>query len=92
MKTTILPGQTLSDIAIQEYGAEEAILDMARENGISPTEIPETGTVLKCPDTEYNEVMKNYCKNHDVLPATKEAADSEVRLRIFTEQFTHQFT
>lgn len=92
MKTTILPGQTLSDLAIQEYGAEEAVLDLAMENGISPTGIPEDGTALNCPDTEYDEVMKNYCKNHDVLPATKESADSEIRLRIFTEQFTRQFS
>lgn len=88
---TILPQQTLSDIAIQEYGDLSAVFLLARENGISPTATLEPGTVLRLPDVVVNREMQAYCKNNQVSPATSETADSEIRLRIFTEQFSKEF-
>lgn len=90
MKQTVKDGQTLADVAIQEYGSWEAMIAIARENNISMTEIPDAGTELTMPDASWNRTMQNYCKNNDVSPAT--ARDqSNVRLRIFDEEFTEEF-
>lgn len=91
MKVTVLPNQTLSDIAIQEYGAEEAVFLIAQANNISPTDVLTAGTMLQCLDRTFNKQMQAYCKNNRISPATAETSDSEIRLRIFTEQFTEQF-
>lgn len=88
---TILPHQTLSDIAIQEYGDMTALFLIAQTNDISPTAILEPGTVLWLPDVVVNKEMQDYCKNNQVSPATAETAGSEIRLRIFSEQFTQEF-
>lgn len=91
MKVTVLPNQTLSDIAIQEYGVLEAVFLLAQANDISPTATLAPGMALERPDKVFNREMQAYCKNNCVSPATAETSDSEMRLRIFTEQFTKQF-
>lgn len=88
---TVLANQTLSDIAIQEYGDMAALFLLAQENDISPTEKIAPGTVIRLPDVVVNREMQEYCKNNHVSPATAETPGSEIRLRIFTEQFTQQF-
>lgn len=88
---TILPHQTMSDIAVQEYGDMAALFLIAHENDLSPTARLEPGTVLRLPDVVVNREMQAYCKNNRVSPATSETADSEIRLRIFSEQFTKEF-
>lgn len=91
MKVTVLPNQTLADIAIQEYGVLEAVFLLAQANDISPTATLTPGTTLERPDKVFNREVQAYCKNNRVSPATAETSDSEMRLRIFTEQFTKQF-
>ena len=90
MKQTVKDGQTLADVARQEYGSWEAMIDIARENNLSMTEVPNAGTELTMPDATRNRTMQNYCKNNDVSLAT--ARDqSNVRLRIFDEEFNEPF-
>ena len=90
MKQTVKDGQTLADVAIQEYGSWEAMIAIARENNVSMTEVPNAGTELAMPDASWNRTMKNYCLNNDVSPAT--ARDhGDVRLRIFDEEFNEPF-
>lgn len=89
--TTILPHQTLMDIAIQEYGDLSAVFLIARQNGLSPTGKLAPGTAILLPDVVVNREMQDYCKKNRVSPATGEGAESEIRLRIFTEQFTKEF-
>ena len=90
MKQIIKDGQTLADMAVQEYGSWEAMIAIARENGISMTEVPTAGTELTMPDAIWNRTMQNWCKDNDVSPAT--ARDqSNVSLRIFKEEFTEEF-
>lgn len=91
MTVTVLNGQTLADIAIQEYGDLSAVFLVAKENDISPSENLTAGSVLRLPDVAVNKEMQDYCKNNGVSPATAVAAESEIRLRIFTEQFTKEF-
>lgn len=90
MKIKVKEGQTLMDIAIQEFGSLEASLDIARLNDISITEVPEVDTILVLPDRVYNRTMQQYCKNNDVSPATADD-NSGINLHIFTEQFTTEF-
>lgn len=88
---TVLPNQTLLDIAMQEYGTAEAVFLLAQENLISPTERLAVGMELKRPDVILNKEMENYCKANRVSPATLENSHSDITLRIFTEEFTEQF-
>lgn len=91
MTVIIQNGQTLSDIAIQQYGSLEAIILLAMTNNINPTADLKAGDVLECPEQVYDRDMQSYCARNKVSPAT--AIDSvETDLRIFTEQFTEQFT
>jgi len=64
-------GQTLADIAVQEYGAFEAAVDLAVENGISITDDLVGGDEITPVDKTYNLAMEQYCKNNNVSPATK---------------------
>lgn len=88
---TVLPNQTLLDIAMQEYGTAEAVFLLAQQNRISPTERLTVGMELKRPDVILNKDMENYCKANRVSPATLENSQSDITLRIFTEEFTEQF-
>ncbi len=90
MKVTVKDGQTIADIAIQEYGSLAAVVDLAKVNGWAVTDIPPVGTELALPDVEYNRSMKVYCKANEVEPAT-ERDTSGLRLGIFTEEFTQEF-
>lgn len=92
MKTVkVLAHQTMLDIAIQEYGDVSAAFLIAQANDLSPTAKLGTGAELLLPDVVVNREMETYCKNNRVSPATSESAESEIRLRIFTEQFTKEF-
>ncbi|MBO5428055.1 MAG: LysM domain-containing protein [Prevotella sp.] len=90
MKQIIKDGQSLADVAVQEFGSWEAMIAIARQNGISMTEIPAVGTELTMPDRVWNRTMQLYCRNNDVVPATAND-QSGVRLKIFTSEFTEQF-
>lgn len=88
MKIIVLPNQTLSDIAIQEYGAIEAVFLLAQANDISPTAVLITGVSLECPERLYNRSVRDYCKMNNVSPATGIIQQG----RIFTEEFTEHFS
>jgi len=83
-------GQTLADIAVQEYGSWEAAIDIAFQNDLSVTDVPDAGEVLSLPDKTYNPAMQLFCKNNNVSPATARDT-SGILLRIFGEEFTRQF-
>ncbi len=90
MKVISKDGQTLADIAIQEYGSLQAVVDLARANGMAVTDVPGAGVELVLPDKVFNRTMQTYCKAHKVEPAT-ERDTSGLRLGIFTEEFTKEF-
>lgn len=91
MKVKILPNQTLSDIAVQEYGSEDAVFALAKENDISVTEELTPGAELKCPSVVFNSEMQKYCRDNGVSPGTMKDSDSNIMLRIFTDEFTEEF-
>lgn len=89
MRTIVKSGQTLADIAIQEFGSWTAIIGLATLNGMSMTDIPEPGTELKRQEKVYNQPMADYCRRESVSPAT--AAMIELNIGVFDIQFTEQF-
>ena len=71
MKTvTVKSGQSLLDIAIQEKGTLECILELASLNGLSITDDLTAGMELMVPSETYNKLLETYCKKNDVRPAT----------------------
>lgn len=90
MTVTIQNGQTLADIAIQEYGDLSAVFLIAKENDISPSGNLTAGTVLRLPDVVVNKEMQNFCRNNGVSPATAEPTEDEIGERISTGQFTKE--
>ena len=63
-------GQTLADVAIQEYGCLEAVVKLSLDNGQSVSETPKPGTKLQLHQHIYNKVLQKYCKVHSISPAT----------------------
>lgn len=91
MKTVVQAGQTLLDIAIQEYGTIEAAFMLAKANNLSITDTLQAGQSVDIPEKVYDSELADYCQRNSVCPATSETASNAIRLRIFTEQFTEQF-
>ena len=83
-------GQTLADIAIQEYGSLEALPVLAAANAIGMTDTLEAGSRLQLPDVNFNRLIQQYCKANDVSPAT-ERGMTDVKLRVFSGEFSSQF-
>ena len=90
MKKTVKDGQTLADMAIQEFGSWEAMAEIARHNGMSMTDVTEAGTELSMPDASWNRMMQKYCRDNEVSPATARGQDV-IQMRVFEEEFTEEF-
>lgn len=72
MKITVKPRQTLSDIAVQVYGDESAVVLLALTNNVSITQTLAPGTVLEAPEQMFDRQMQNYVTLNDISPATAE--------------------
>lgn len=84
--------QTLSDIALEIYGDISGLPGIARANNIAMTADLQVGQVLECPDVVYDAYLQNYVRKHGIKPATEYNGTGEIRQRIFTEQFTLEFS
>lgn len=74
MKITVKPRQTLSDIAVQVYGDESAVVLLARTNGLSVTEDLAPGAELEAPEQVFDRQMQNFVRTNKISPATAETA------------------
>ena len=90
METTVRDGQTLADIAVQEYGSLEAVVRLALDNGMAVSQAPPTGMRLRLHDGEYNRPMRRYCQAHGIASATLHG-NGGTRARIFNETFNETF-
>ena len=90
MEATVRDGQTLADIAVQEYGALEAVVRLAMDNNMAVSQAPPAGMRLHLHDGEYNRPMRRYCQAHGIAPATLRG-DGGTRARIFNETFNDTF-
>lgn len=90
MEVVVRDGQTLADVAIQEYGALEAVVQLAADNGLSVSDVPQTGTVLRLHEKTYSRIMRDFCRARGVQPATLRGSNA-TRERIFNEVFNDTF-
>ena len=90
MEAMVRDGQSLADIAVQEYGALEAVVRLAMDNGMAVSQAPPAGMRLRLHDGEYNRPMRRYCQAHGIAPATLRG-DGGTRARIFNETFNDTF-
>lgn len=90
MEVVVRDGQTLADVAIQEYGALEAVVQLAFDNGMSVSDVPQTGAALRLHEKTYSRVMRDYCRARGVQPSTLRG-NSTTRERIFNEVFNDTF-
>ena len=72
MKTVVQAGQTLLDIAVQEYGTIEAVFMLAKANDMSITDSLQAGQQIEIPEKVYNSELADYCRRNSVCPATSE--------------------
>lgn len=75
MTVTVQNRQTLSDIAIQVYGDIRGIEALMEANSISATDALIPGTVLECPEREYDRYMRTYVSTRGITPATAEESE-----------------
>ena len=93
MKIIVLKRQTLADIALEVYGDISGLPSIAQANGLSITADLEAGQELICPDVVYDAYLQNYVRKNGIKPATAyDDNGGEIRQRIFTEEFTLEFT
>jgi hypothetical protein len=70
-KVTVLPGQSLVDIAIQEYGKAEGVIDLLRENKLLEQQnqlVP--GTVLQVVKKPRNVLIAKWFRAYRVVVAS----------------------
>lgn len=91
MDVTMLPGQTLWDVAVATKGSWEAGIDMARSAGVSMTGPQKAGAVYPVPIKTYDRTMERYALTHRLEPATA-GEISPLSIRIFTSAFSAEFT
>ena len=91
MDVTMLPGQTLWDVAVATKGSWEAGIDMARSAGVSMTGPQKAGAVYPVPIKTYDRTMERYSLTHRLEPATA-GEMSPLSIRIFTSAFSAEFT
>ena len=91
MDVTMLPGQTLWDVAVATKGSWEAGIDMARSAGVSMTGSQKAGAVYPVPIKTYDRTMERYVLTHRLEPATA-GEMSPLSIRIFTSAFSAEFT
>lgn len=91
MEVIVQHRQTLSDIAIQVYGSVAGVAALAEANNVSITDDLQAGTVLECPERIYDRYLQVYVRMRQIQPATAEDPEGEIRLKIFTEEYTQEF-
>lgn len=56
--TSILPGETLFDVAVREYGHMQGVFELAQDNGVGMTNALEPGTELSIDDAVSFKTLK----------------------------------
>lgn len=71
MQVKVKDGQTLIDIAIQQYGDASAVAVLAYENGLDITSDVAAGTMLNYAQANIvNQAVSDYMTNHKIAPKT----------------------
>lgn len=75
---TVLNNQSLADLAIQECGTLEAVLELAIANGISVSDTLRPGQVLSIPEVDGNDDAARYYKANALKPASAVAEGFDI--------------
>lgn len=79
MKTvTVLNNQSLNDLAIQEYGSIDGVMQLAVANGLSITDALKPGQVLEVPDFDGSADTVRYYKANALKPSSAVAEDFDI--------------
>ena len=90
MKVTVINGQCLSDIAVQVYGSVESVFVLAKENGLSVTDLLTAGQQLDySSENIVNKRVVDYYKANNIHPVT--GFDGDVDNRLFDNTFDLAF-
>lgn len=90
MEVVVQDGQTLADIAIQEFGSLEAVVQLSMDNSMNVSDIPKAGSRLRLHSRVYNKVMQDFCKVNAVSPATLRDETKKQR-GVFNDAFNELF-
>jgi hypothetical protein len=72
MKTvTVLPGQTLFDIVLQEKGSLQGLNEVLKENGLFPGEEVASGTEITITGEPSDREAYKYITKNNIKPATR---------------------
>ncbi|MEZ7706697.1 hypothetical protein O3680_12955 [Prevotella melaninogenica] len=75
MEVEVKDGQTLADIAIQEYGSLEALPALAAANGIGMAETLAAGSRLQLPDVSFNRLIQQVLQGKRCVSSNREGYD-----------------
>lgn len=75
MKTTVLNGQSLFDLAVQGMGDISGVFDLAEMAGMQITDELTTGQLIELPPAVDRQVA-GYYASHGIIPATAITIDS----------------
>jgi hypothetical protein len=89
MKTTVLEGQSIFDIALMLTGSTENAFDIALQNNINITDTLFAGQELKYNGQVVNRSIVDYYRINEILPATayKDAAIKKIFDKTFDKTF-----
>ena len=89
-KVIVQSGQTIADVAVQEYGSFEAAVELAIANDIGITDHVQGGSELRKIDKSYNKPVKDYCKVEGAQP-TSTIQKEDGTTSIFTQPYTYTY-
>lgn len=71
MAKVLIQGQSLLDLAVQEYGTAQAVMQLALGNDLAVTDAVGAGNELVLPDSEVKNIdVAGYFSKNSILPAT----------------------
>lgn len=83
----VLPGQSLFDIALQEYGSIEAVFQLAEDNAFSEiTQFINPGTEVMTSESKNKNVSNYYLQNK-----VKPASEIEVNHNSYNESYNESY-
>ena len=91
-KATVHKQQNILDLAIQEYGSIEGLLELAKENNLSLDEDMVAGSVLSVDESKIiNLPLVNYFKEKEIVIATGANGFVTDDIGIFDDTFNDTF-
>lgn len=85
MEVKVKPGQTIYDLALQEYGSIEGVVIIAQENDLDLEEDLVEGSTIRINSNPIDQSIVNYYKDNGIFP--KSGGDINVAISGFSDGF-----